>query len=103
MYIYLVTSYDPASNPDFIADFTLFILWSEIEVNVAMIVSCMPVLTPIATRLRDGVLAVLGRQLASSDGKVLEECRGAEARLGSQIAGRRSTQESISGAGLINT
>ncbi|KAJ0418860.1 hypothetical protein BJY00DRAFT_314538 [Aspergillus carlsbadensis] len=52
-YIYLVTSYDKEDNPDFIADFTLFILWSEIEVNVAMIVCCMPVFGPVLARWRD--------------------------------------------------
>ncbi|GAP83924.1 putative plasma membrane protein Pth11-like protein [Rosellinia necatrix] len=46
-YMYLVTSYDKESNPDFIADFTLCILWSEIEANVAMLVSCLPVLSPV--------------------------------------------------------
>ncbi|TGJ80466.1 hypothetical protein E0Z10_g8296 [Xylaria hypoxylon] len=35
-YMYLVTSYDKEENPDFIADFTLCLLWSEIEANVAM-------------------------------------------------------------------
>lgn len=52
-YIYLVTSYDKEDNPDFIADFTLFILWSEIEVNVAMIVCCMPVFGPVLGQCRD--------------------------------------------------
>lgn len=54
MYIYLVTSYDKDSNPDFIADFTLFILWSEIEANVAMIVCCMPTLAPVIGKFHDG-------------------------------------------------
>ncbi|KAL4779980.1 hypothetical protein BJX76DRAFT_351335 [Aspergillus varians] len=52
-YIYLVTSYDKENSLDFIADFTLFILWSEIEVNVAMVVCCMPVFGPILGQCRD--------------------------------------------------
>lgn len=48
--IYLVTSYDKADNPDFIADFTLFILWSEIEANVAILVCCMPTLAPVIAK-----------------------------------------------------
>ncbi|KAI1384571.1 uncharacterized protein F4822DRAFT_367163 [Hypoxylon trugodes] len=51
MYIYLVTSYDKETNPDFIADFTLFILWSEIEANIAIIVCCMPTLGPVVGNL----------------------------------------------------
>lgn len=51
MYIYLTTSYDKQDNPDFIADFTLFILWSEIEANVAMLVCCMPTMGPVMGRL----------------------------------------------------
>ena len=54
MYIYLTTSYDKEDNPDFIADFTLFILWSAIEANVAMIVCCMPTFTPALGKFRDG-------------------------------------------------
>ncbi|KAL4927487.1 uncharacterized protein BDV17DRAFT_292487 [Aspergillus undulatus] len=61
MYIYLVTSYDKENNPDFIADFTLFILWSEIEVNVAMVVCCMPVLAPVVGRSRDMLYQRLGK------------------------------------------
>lgn len=59
-YIYLVTSYDKEDNPDFIADFTLFILWSEIEVNVAMIVCCMPVFGPVLGQWRDSLYRRLG-------------------------------------------
>ncbi|KAI1801822.1 hypothetical protein F4811DRAFT_573640 [Daldinia bambusicola] len=55
MYIYLVTSYDKEDNPDFIADFTLFILWSEIEANVAMVVCCMPTLTPALGKFSDSL------------------------------------------------
>ncbi|KAJ5630200.1 Carboxylesterase type B [Penicillium longicatenatum] len=40
-------------NPDFIAGFTLFILWSEMEVNVAMIVCCMPVFGPVLGQWRE--------------------------------------------------
>ena len=58
MYIYLTTSYDKEDNPDFIADFTLFILWSEIEVNVAMLVCCMPVLAPVVGKARDAIFSV---------------------------------------------
>ncbi|KAJ5205566.1 hypothetical protein N7472_002014 [Penicillium cf. griseofulvum] len=60
-YIYLVTSYDKEDNPDFIADFTLFILWSEIEVNVAMIVCCMPVFGPVLGQCRDTLYRRFGR------------------------------------------
>lgn len=55
MYIYLVTSYDKEDNPDFIADFTLFILWSEVAANVAIVVSCMPTLSPVVARCFEGV------------------------------------------------
>lgn len=65
MFVYLVTSYDKESNPDFIADFTLFILWSEIEANVAMIVCCMPTLGPVIGRGRDRVIAALRSTLPS--------------------------------------
>ncbi|KAJ5173917.1 uncharacterized protein N7500_001848 [Penicillium coprophilum] len=65
-YIYLVTSYDKEDNPDFIADFTLFILWSEIEVNVAMIVCCMPVFGPVLGQCRDTLYRRFGR---SKDGE----------------------------------
>ncbi|KAI1089105.1 hypothetical protein F5B19DRAFT_468782 [Rostrohypoxylon terebratum] len=60
MYIYLVTSYDKEDNPDFIADFTLFILWSEIEVNVAMVVCCLPTLAPIIGKFNEGLITLLG-------------------------------------------
>ncbi|KAL7622117.1 hypothetical protein AAE478_007619 [Parahypoxylon ruwenzoriense] len=60
MYIYLVTSYDKEDNPDFIADFTLFILWSEIEANVAMIVCCMPTLAPVLGKFSDNLASLLG-------------------------------------------
>ena len=56
MYIYLTTSYDKEDNPDFIADFTLFILWSDIEVNVGMMVCCMPTFIPVVGKCRDTVL-----------------------------------------------
>ncbi|KAI1079501.1 hypothetical protein F5B20DRAFT_166674 [Whalleya microplaca] len=65
MYIYLVTSYDKESNPDFIADFTLFILWSEIEANVAIIVCCMPTLGPVIGNLRDRSYPILHSLLSS--------------------------------------
>ncbi|KAL3478697.1 hypothetical protein BJX99DRAFT_256347 [Aspergillus californicus] len=67
-YIYLVTSYDKEDNPDFIADFTLFILWSEIEVNVAMIVCCMPVFAPVLSRCRDSLCRLSGRSKDSEFG-----------------------------------
>lgn len=51
--MYLITSYQKENNPDFIADFTLCILWSEIEANVAMIVCCMPTLGPVIGKCRD--------------------------------------------------
>ncbi|KAI8959242.1 hypothetical protein F5Y11DRAFT_13691 [Daldinia sp. FL1419] len=53
MYVYLVTSYDKEDNPDFIADFTIFILWSDIEANIAMIVCCMPTLAPVLAKCGD--------------------------------------------------
>lgn len=59
MYIYLVTSYDKESNPDFIGDFTLFILWSEIEANVAMLVCCMPTFAPIVARCHENYSAYM--------------------------------------------
>lgn len=59
MYIYLVTSYDKESNPDFIGDFTLFILWSEIEANVAMLVCCMPTFGPIIARCHENYSAYM--------------------------------------------
>lgn len=59
MYVYLVTSYDKEDNPDFIGDFTLFILWSEIEVNIAMIVCSMPTFRPIVGRFRDTIVRLL--------------------------------------------
>jgi hypothetical protein len=61
-----VTSYDKEDNPDFIADFTLFILWSEIEVNVAMIVCCMPVFGPVLGQWRDTLYHRFGQ---SEDGE----------------------------------
>ncbi|KAL5335747.1 hypothetical protein BJX70DRAFT_374383 [Aspergillus crustosus] len=66
-YIYLVTSYNKEDNLDFIADFTLFILWSEIEVNVALIVCCMPVFGPVLGRIRDKLNRRFGR---STDGEL---------------------------------
>lgn len=54
--MYLVTSYDKADNPDFIADLTLCLLWSEIEANVAMLVCCMPTLAPIIAKGHDGFI-----------------------------------------------
>lgn len=59
MYIYLVTSYDKESNPDFIGDFTLFILWSEIEANVAMLVCCMPTFAPLVARCHENYSAYM--------------------------------------------
>lgn len=51
MVAYLVTSYEKASNPDFIQDFTIFLLWSLIELNVAMICACLPTLLPVMAKL----------------------------------------------------
>ncbi|KAI1124348.1 hypothetical protein F5Y10DRAFT_249614 [Nemania abortiva] len=62
-YVYLVTSYDKKDNLDFIADFTLFILWSEIEVNVAMLVCCMPVVAPSLRKFRDDISGLIPRSL----------------------------------------
>ncbi|KAI1308846.1 hypothetical protein F5Y03DRAFT_349424 [Xylaria venustula] len=66
LYYYLVTSYDKEDNPDFIADFTLFILWSDIEANVAMIVCCMPTLSPVLGRCGTWLNHGLRRVLPSS-------------------------------------
>lgn len=64
MYIYLVTSYDKEDNPNFIADFTIFMLWSVIELNIAMIICCMPVCGPVAAKtaakIRDAVAMTMG-------------------------------------------
>ncbi|KAF2963518.1 hypothetical protein GQX73_g10049 [Xylaria multiplex] len=61
-YMYLVTSYDKESNPDFIADFTLCILWSEIEANVAMMVCCLPTLSPVVGKFASSLRTTpLGR------------------------------------------
>ncbi|KAI1114928.1 hypothetical protein F5Y14DRAFT_461024 [Nemania sp. NC0429] len=62
-YVYLVTSYDKEDNLDFIADFTIFILWSEIEVNIAMLVCCMPVLAPSLHKMRECASHLLPRRL----------------------------------------
>ncbi|KAI1382424.1 hypothetical protein F4677DRAFT_452129 [Hypoxylon crocopeplum] len=59
MYIYLVTSYDKEDNLDFIANFTLFILWSEIEANVAMVVCCMPTLAPVIGKVNNSIGSLL--------------------------------------------
>ncbi|KAI0907487.1 hypothetical protein F4823DRAFT_602886 [Ustulina deusta] len=58
-YMYLVTSYDKESNPDFIADFTLCILWSEIEANVAMLVCSLPTLSPVIARISNSIASSL--------------------------------------------
>ncbi|OTA98111.1 hypothetical protein M426DRAFT_28773 [Hypoxylon sp. CI-4A] len=60
MYLYLVSDYDKKDNPDFIADFTLFILWSEIEANVAMIVCCLPTLAPVISKSNHTLASYLG-------------------------------------------
>lgn len=59
-----MTSYDKADNPDFIADFTLFMMWSEVEANVAMLVCCMPTLSPVVAKLYGGVTHSLRYVLA---------------------------------------
>ncbi|KAL2037574.1 hypothetical protein N7G274_009687 [Stereocaulon virgatum] len=51
MVAYLVTSYEKESNPDFIQDFTIFLLWSLIELNVAMICACLPTLLPVVAKI----------------------------------------------------
>lgn len=58
-----MTSYDKRDNPDFIADFTLFILWSEIEANVAMIVCCLPTLAPVLEECRGWLVSILNKIL----------------------------------------
>jgi hypothetical protein len=62
-YVYLVTSYDKKDNLDFIADFTIFILWSEIEINIAMLVCCLPTMAPALGKLRDIISGHLPRSL----------------------------------------
>jgi hypothetical protein len=54
LYVYLITSYEKESNPDFIADFTLFLLWSDIEANVAVVSASLPTLLPVITKSVDG-------------------------------------------------
>ncbi|KAJ8128843.1 hypothetical protein O1611_g4794 [Lasiodiplodia mahajangana] len=58
-YMYLVTSYDKEDNPDFIADFTLCLLWSEIEANVAMLVANLPTLNPVIANLSSAIMSSL--------------------------------------------
>ncbi|KAK6953910.1 hypothetical protein Daesc_003872 [Daldinia eschscholtzii] len=50
-----------AENPDFIGNFTLFILWSVIEVNVAIIVCCIPTLTPVLEGYYHSLVVLLSR------------------------------------------
>jgi hypothetical protein len=57
--MYLVTSYDKEDNPDFIADFTLCILWSEIEANVAMLVANLPTLNPVIATFSSAIASSL--------------------------------------------
>lgn len=59
MYTYLVTCADRADNPDFIADFTLFITWSEVKVNVAILTCCMPTLSPVVGKFYSGLTGSL--------------------------------------------
>ncbi|KAI1413762.1 hypothetical protein F5Y13DRAFT_188732 [Hypoxylon sp. FL1857] len=59
MHIYLVISYGQEDSLAFIADFTLAILWSEIEANVAMVVCCMPTLVPVIGKLNNGLTSRL--------------------------------------------
>ncbi|KAI0915157.1 hypothetical protein F4823DRAFT_630267 [Ustulina deusta] len=61
LYYYLATSYNQADNPDFIGDVTLTLLWSTIELNVAMTVCSLPVLGPIFGRLRDKIVLLSRR------------------------------------------
>jgi len=52
LFYYMVADYDKEDNPDFIADFTLFFLWSVIEANVAIFCCCMPCLLPIFAKVQ---------------------------------------------------
>ncbi|OTB14125.1 hypothetical protein K445DRAFT_23906 [Daldinia sp. EC12] len=61
MYFYIMSTYNRAENPDFIANFTLFILWSVIEVNVAIIVCCIPTLTPVLEGYYSSLVVLLSR------------------------------------------
>ncbi|KAI0186892.1 hypothetical protein EV127DRAFT_472344 [Xylaria flabelliformis] len=65
-FYYLLTSYDNQDNPDFIADFTLFILWSKIEANVAMIVCCLPTLAPVLEKSRGWLASGLNKVLPTT-------------------------------------
>ncbi|KAK5635985.1 hypothetical protein RRF57_011698 [Xylaria bambusicola] len=65
LFYYLETSYHQKENPDFIADVTLTLLWSTIEVNVALIVCNLPVLGPIFRRFRSNV-ALISRRVGIS-------------------------------------
>jgi hypothetical protein len=78
MYAYLTTSYDKEDNPDFIADFTLFITWSEIEVNVGMIVCCMPVLAPVVRRFAGSLAEYLQQCMHLSTSSSSDDDRGEE-------------------------
>jgi hypothetical protein len=82
MFTYLVTSYQKELNPDFIADFTLFILWSEIEVNVAMIVCCMPILGPVIGRFRNACAPIV-RSMGLSKWSLLSTDKSGVSKLGS--------------------
>ncbi|KAK2589608.1 hypothetical protein QQS21_012717 [Conoideocrella luteorostrata] len=61
LFYYLATSYNHVENPDFIGDVTLTLLWSTIELNVAMIVCSLPVLSPIFEKFRSNLVSLSGR------------------------------------------
>ncbi|KAI0854094.1 hypothetical protein F5Y00DRAFT_256594 [Daldinia vernicosa] len=55
MYFYIISAYDVDDNPDFLSNFTLFILWSDIEANVAIVICYMPTLTPVLRSYYNGL------------------------------------------------
>lgn len=78
MYIYLVTSYDKTGNPDFIADFTLFMTWSEVEANVAMLVCCIPTLSPVVAKFYSGLTHSLRSALSGKWGLLSRQQEGSK-------------------------
>lgn len=51
-----MTSYNLAENPDFLADSTEFLQWSDCEITVAMVVCCMPTLGPVVAKCHDSLI-----------------------------------------------
>lgn len=68
LFYYLATSYRKEENPDFIADVTLTLVWSTIEVNVAMLVCSLPILSPIFRRFHRTMVSLSHRSLSHRSG-----------------------------------